>query len=173
MYAKYIETKVPRHAVTYCDLLHVRNFKGGNASIIPPDDIRETLQRLSGLLGSIFGRWHERSLVTLSVDDVARATDAAVKFFAAVEGVGIRGLKTSYSSVILAAHFPSLFPIIDRRVLNGARVDHETRGNGQVQGIERYYPPLMNVVKEIADETKKSLREIDRMLFVVPLHTAT
>lgn len=143
---RYINSK-PRESrfkISEVDLALVSNFKGGNASVVEPVD-RLTLKlpiygdALSTLAGTIDGK-PLRSFV--AVGDLALQ---ATKFLrlTRVSDTSIAGFGPSYASALLAAYFPDTLPVLDRRVLTGARIDHSRNKQGQPVEIEKHYPELI------------------------------
>ena len=82
----------------------------------------------------------------------------------------IDGFGSSYTSALLHFHFPTLIPILDRRVLNGAGINAEINAQGQVVDIERYYPELIQYFhRELRNRPEIDLRALDKELFIKPI----
>lgn len=82
----------------------------------------------------------------------------------------IDGFGSSYASGLLHFHFPTLIPILDRRVLNGAGIKVEINAQGQVIDIEQYYPQLIQYFnRELRNKPGINLRALDKELFVKPI----
>jgi len=169
----HIERKPDRYALSIVDLLHVSNFKGGNASITedePP--LSNKLNVFSEALRQIAKVFGNRALRDLTAVELANLTCLADDLLALTkqEETKIRGFGASYASALLTAHFPKLLPILDRRVLNGARIKVKLNSQGQVKNIERYYRNLIERFHaELARNHNLSIRDLDRRWFCVKL----
>jgi hypothetical protein len=129
----YVEAKQSR-SLSMVDLLYVSNFKGGNASITEPRSaLGEKLLSYSRHLDRIEQRYRNRSLEELSEGELKDLQIAGTDFLLLTKDAAtrIRGFGPSYASALLFAHFPKLFPILDRRVLNGARIPVQLDSKGR------------------------------------------
>lgn len=158
--------------LTLTDLLHVSNFKGGNASITDREAlVNERLLVYADVLRSIRQKIGNKSLGELTEEEKAWFKDKAQKFIglSLTERTKIRGFGASYASALLTAHLPNLVPILDRNVLIGAGiVNVEQLQNGQINEIGTYYSKLIDEMQHrlLASEGTKSLRDIDKELFI-------
>ncbi len=83
----------------------------------------------------------------------------------------IDGFSVSYLSALLNCYFPNLLPILDRRVLInlGLVTDQDINKQGQIIDIERFYENLIFKMREKSLSENKSLRQIDKELFVIKI----
>jgi hypothetical protein len=164
-------------SLTIVDLLHVSNFKGGNASITEPQPaLGEKLQSYSQHLVRLAQRYGQRMLQELSDRELMDVQRDGTDFLLLTQTAAthIRGFGPSYASALLFAHFPNLFPVLDRRVLNGARIPVQLTSKGQVRDIETHYAKLLQAFhSELRRTPDLSLRDLDKRWFVVPLPQST
>jgi len=71
----------------------------------------------------------------------------------------IDGFSVSYLSALLSSYFPTLIPILDRRVLiNLSLVKTADIDNyGQIKNIQRFYGPLVKKFVELCKNEKTSI----------------
>ena len=83
----------------------------------------------------------------------------------------IDGFSVSYLSALLQAYFPSLIPILDRRVLINLHLVSESDRDkqDQIKNIQQFYKPLIEKIAFISKEKKQTLRAIDKDLFVISI----
>ncbi|WP_157197725.1 MULTISPECIES: hypothetical protein [Methylomonas] len=168
-YLAYIERKHNRFELTIIDLLYVGNFKGGNASIVSTEsDVNRALSSYSVALVEINSQIDGKSLNEMSQAQKNCVKSIAQQFIEMPLNpvTGIKGFKSSYASAILCAHFSNLLPVIDRNVLSGFGIKHQTK-QGQVVDIDKYYPRLIDCFwRRMSKSESLTLREIDRDMFV-------
>jgi hypothetical protein len=173
-YQDYINRKPfsGRYKLTFLDLLYVSNFKGGNASIIEPQrTLPGKLQAYEHQLSIIYKKYHSKQLQNLTLSEVDELTSLCLQFvkLTLVQKTKIAGFGRSYASALLAAHLPETIPILDRRVLNGAKIPHQVNNSKQVINIETYYPALISKMwATLRNPPSKKLRELDKEWFLVP-----
>lgn len=174
-YDNYIKRKPDRLALSIVDLLHVTNFKGGSATISEhPDSLNAKLENYERALREADAAPEfRRSLRDLSDDECARAKDRIIRFAAlgSTGNAGISGFGVSFASALLHFYFPELVPILDKRALNGARVDNmKCDTQNQVKNIIEHYPALIDFFRDqLRLDATLTLRELDRLLFVQEL----
>jgi hypothetical protein len=168
----YIASKSDRFALSITDLLHVSNFKGGNASITEPEPGLSTkLRRYEAHLRKIdptVSGWELGKLgdqlgeVKVCGDSFLHlASDAKTK---------IRGFGPSYASALLHAFFPDVMPVLDRRILNGAGISVCLDSQGQVKNIGSHYGQLIDACqKALSEDGALSLRQLDKRWFCAEL----
>jgi hypothetical protein len=169
-YLSYISKKTDRLSLSILDLLYTSNFKGGNASIVDPESMINTRLKLYEVMlrscESQFGSRNLGELQSIDLDTFIQLAEAFIALPLTADAT-IRGLKCSYASALLCAHFPHLAPVLDRNVLAGAGIQHATTSQGQVIDIQQYYGPLIHYVYALQRRSNmKPLREIDRELFI-------
>lgn len=170
-YVRYVDSKADRVALTFTDLVYVKNFKGGSAIIAEPQDtLVSKLARYERLLREIDAAPEfKQSLGHLKEDEYARAERRMVEF----AGLGnsgsesISGFGVSFSSALLHFYFPELVPILDRRVLCGAGIAVQLDKQGQVKNLLGWYPSLIKYFRDrLKSDPQLTLRALDRSLFV-------
>lgn len=174
-YQNYISNKNNKFELTFIDLLYVSNFKGGNATINEPErEINQKLKSYSKLFLTIEYEFQNLKLSNLSIKQINRLNtlvnevcDLTLK----KSEYKIDGFSISYLSALLNAYFPLLIPILDRRILiNIELVTEKDRDKqDQIKDIQRFFSPLIKKMAEISKEFQKSIREIDRELFVLKI----
>jgi len=120
-YLDYISKKKEKFELTYIDLLYVRNFKGGNASINEDEaSVNKKLKKYSEHLMAI-NQEFRKYLKDLSSEELESLKNKALSFIRLTlsNSTSIDGFRCSYASALLHSYFPNLIPILDRRVLNG------------------------------------------------------
>ena len=174
-YQTYLSAKRDRFELTYLDLLYIRNFKAGNASILAKEtDVNDSLRSYSEAVHTICNKFGTRSLVQLQVEELARLKRSGQNFLELTNLQPIKGLGISYASALLAALFPTLFPILDRRALNGAGIVERLPKSGQVVDISQYYGDLIDYCyQRLRSGSESSLREIDKKLFGIRIRKTT
>jgi len=157
------------------DLLFIRNFKAGNASVTePPDALKVKLRAYGSALRAVHHAFPSRALSTLAAKELATVIKLADKTLklATDPSTSIAGFGPSYVSALLAAFFPRLLPVLDRRVLNGADIPVELTTQNQVIFIQEHYGTLIRKFHQILQaEPNLELRELDRRWFTVPLQS--
>lgn len=172
-FQEHISQKTYRFALSIIDLLHVSNFKGGNASITEPAvGLSGKLTYYETALATLGDEFAEKSLGQLENDELERLKKLCSDFLdlTKAESSRIRGFGPSYASALLAAHFVDLIPVLDRRALNGAEIATQVDGQGQVKNIATHYGGLINAFhQKLNSDPTKSLRQIDKEWFSKPL----
>ena len=172
-FQKYIETKEDKFALSIVDLLHVSNFKGGNASITEPEEkLCKKLNVYSKKLKDIEKLVGHKKLVELSSKDQEKLIKIAISFLQLTKHIDtkIRGFGPSYASALMYAYFPDVLPVLDRRVLNGAEIEVELDSQKQVKNIISHYAPLIEAFrKALLAKRTLSLRQLDKLWFSKPL----
>lgn len=174
-YQAFLNRKTERHQLDYIDLLFVRNFKAGNASIVDGETaVNNALISYSDELREIERRFGDRKLSELDPQDLDNLSQIGDRFLRLTITVPIKGFGPSYASALLSAIFPSLFPILDRRALNGAGIVPSIPKSGQVYKIAKYYSQLIKEYHALFKTGQwTTIREIDRSLFERRIKRAT
>lgn len=172
-YQTYISSKEQRLSLSILDLLHVSNFKGGNASITEPEDtlgkklksyekvLCEIAKNLDGKTLSQLNERETADLIRLckNVTDLTKASNTK-----------IRGFGASYASALLSAHFMNVIPVLDRRILNGAGIKVKYNSQKQVKDIAQYYGVLIKACQsELLKRHNLTLRGLDKKWFTKAL----
>jgi hypothetical protein len=173
-YVAYLRRKPLPYDLSLIDLLYVSNFKGGNASIQEDESrINLKLKKYSDIIRKVAERFGNRNLRDLSEIELKSLQKFSAEFLILVRTDSlfrIDGFGSSYTSALLHFHFPTLIPILDRRVLNGAGINAEINAQGQVKEIERYYPELIQYFhRELRNRPEIDLRALDKELFIKPI----
>jgi hypothetical protein len=160
-----------KYELDIVDLMYVRNFKGGSASINEDEEkLKKKLIKYSILIKSISEMYLTESLFDLSEDQMQKLKNIAVKFIylSKEEETKIKGFGPSFTSALLHAHFPKLLPIIDRRVINGTGLKKVKRKQ-QVTNSEKYYGKVVEIFWNRVHKSKESIRDVDKYFFSEPL----
>ena len=172
-YIGYIEEKPNKFELSIVDLFYIKNFKGGSATINEPKGIVKTkLVRYSNLLKQIGEKFSGKKLNELNDSEENELIELAKEGLDLVTPKNeskIDGFSTSFLTTLFHFYFPNLFPILDRRVLNGLNMISESDldSQKQVKNIQSFYPKL---IKEFRLQTvDKSIRELDKELFTVKI----
>jgi hypothetical protein len=172
LFQSHIRSKPDRFALSIVDLLHVSNFKGGNASITESEPGLSTkLTSYEALLRSIDSIVSVKKLGKLS-NELEQVKECGVNFLRLTSDgrTRIRGFGPSYGSALLYAFFPDVMPVLDRRILNGAGIPVRFDSQGQVKDISLYYGQLIEAFyKLLSADEDLSLRELDKRWFCVEL----
>ncbi|WP_116125849.1 hypothetical protein [Lewinella sp. IMCC34183] len=163
--------------LTLIDLLHISNFKGGNASITEPEaEIARKLPEYERRMDAIRNEFGTMGLANLSNQQRASLVKMVKKTLelSSNEQFCIRGFGPSYLSALLHAHFPDLIPIIDRRILiNTRRVKRkDVNSQLQVKSIPDHVGPLISWFHDALQSGQASMRDLDRAQFIKPLDVA-
>ncbi|MCA4898257.1 MAG: hypothetical protein ACK514_03015 [Bacteroidota bacterium] len=174
-YAKYIQSKADKFELTLVDLLYISNFKGGNSTINEDEFIAKTkLKKYSKALREIEAEFSSRNLAELNDKEVKELIEK-VKTLCYLTKKNtdskIDGFSISYLSALANCYFPNLLPILDRRVLIniGIVTRQEIDKQGQIIDIERFYEPLILEMRKKSSSENKTLRQIDKELFVIKI----
>ena len=169
-YANYISTKTDKFKLNFIDLLYVSNFKGGYATINEPEEIiLEKLNTYGKLFNEIHIKFENKKLNKLNNNEILELSnfaDRLIKLTDAKSVNKIDGFSVSFLTTLLHFYFPNLYPILDRRVLNGLKLitDKDLDKQGQVKNLKDFYPKL---IIEFGQKTEyKTIRELDRELFI-------
>lgn len=169
----HIASKSDRCSLSIIDLLHVSNFKGGNASITEPvQTLPNKLKHYESALKEIQNSFDGKALATVSDDEASKLKQKCSNFLALTEcqDSEIRGFGPSYASALLAAYFPNLVPVLDRRALNGAGINVERNSQDQVNNIAKHYGELIDAFRhELKKHSDTTLRQLDKRWFSKPL----
>jgi len=172
-YLHYIGRKEEKFELTLIDLLYIRNFKGGNASIHEEGAlVNAKLQKYSEHLMDIYKEFGDKQLRNLLEEELESLKRKAQSFVRLTldNNTSIDGFKSSYASALLHFYFPDLIPILDRRVLNGTGITVQKNKQGQVINIENYYPELIGrFYHHLKKNPTKSLRDYDKENFTKPM----
>jgi hypothetical protein len=174
-YAGYVASKSSRHTLTVTDLIYVKNFKGGSTTIGEP--VASATDKLAALSRALLDAASSGDLNTQlsKMDDalLVRAKRRIIDFvkLATQDGQRISGLGPSLSSALLHFYFPASVPILDRRVLNGARIPGiQVSSQGQVSNAMTLYPALIDYFAlRLREDASLTVRSLDRLLFVKKL----
>lgn len=170
-YLAYIASKPDKHALSFPDLVYVKNFKGGSTVVAEPAaTLPAKLQQYEqALRAASKDSSFSRSLRGLDDHEFEKVKQAIVAFVALAQRpeARINGFGVSFSSALLHFYFPSLVPILDRRAVNGANLKGiEVDSQDQVSNLLQLYPALMDYFRsKLCEDPKLSLRELDRHLF--------
>lgn len=172
-YQKHISTKKKRNTISIIDLLHVSNFKGGNASITEPEEtLGKKLKSYEKVLAEITTKFTGKNLSQLNrqeTNELIRLCNAFTNI-TKIKDTKIRGFGASYASALLSAHFIYLIPVLDRRILNGAGIKVEYNSQKQVKRIAQYYGELIKSCQtELKRRNNLTLRELDKEWFTKAL----
>lgn len=174
-YVAYIAAKAHRLELSFTDLIYVKNFKGGSAVIgEPATSLPFKLTRLSqALVAADASGDLSVPLADLSGASLQRAKARMLSFMkeAVCPETRINGFGVSFASAMLHFYFPTTVPILDRRVLNGARIQGiQVNTQGQVNNLVSLYPSLVDYFAvRLRNNRSLSLRQLDRELFIEKL----
>ncbi|WP_157221664.1 hypothetical protein [Pseudomonas sp. GM102] len=168
-FQEHIRNKKLTWELSLVDLLHVSNFKGGNASITEPmATLPAKLKYYEIALRDIETTFKKKPLNNLTEEELTQLTGRCTDFLALTTKPKskIRGLGPSYASALMAAHFIDLIPVLDRRALNGAGISVKTDSNRQVKDIANHYAELIKAFRAALRLTPEmTLRELDKQWF--------
>lgn len=173
-YLTYIAGK-QRNTLSFIDLLYVSNFKGGNATINEPESLINTkLIAYSEIFKRIELTFENKSLADLTdneVENLVSFLEEVCQLAKVNKETKIDGLGISYLSAMVHLHFPSLVPILDRRVLiNGQIVtEKDIDTQEQIKNIMDFYRPLVFLFYQRCKSEEKNIREIDKDLFILKI----
>lgn len=172
-YQTYISTKKQRNTISVIDLLHVSNFKGGNASITEPETtLGYKLKSYEKVLAEIAKKFNGKALSQLNEQEANELISLcnSVSDLTKSKNTKIRGFGASYASALLSAHFIDLIPVLDRRILNGAGIKVEYNSQKQVKDIAQHYGELIKSCREeLLKQKQLTLRELDKEWFIKAL----
>jgi len=169
-YVKFISSKIDNFKLTFIDLLYVSNFKGGYATINEQEElIDEKLIAYGKLFEEINSKFNDRKLNSLDNNEVTELiefSDKLIRLTVSKSENKIDGFSVSFLTTLLHFYFPNLFPILDRRVLNGLKLitENDLDTQGQVKNLKDFYSKL---ILDFRQKTQhKSIRELDKELFI-------
>lgn len=172
-YQTYISNKNQRLALSIVDLLHISNFKGGNASITEPEaTLSKKLKKYEAALSGIAKQFNGKALSQLNDQEAAELIGLCKKVtdLTKSDSSKIRGFGVSYASALLSAHFMNLIPVLDRRILNGAGIKVEYDSQKQVKDIAQHYGSLIKACRsELLKRSNLTLRALDKEWFTKAL----
>lgn len=180
-YRVYIGAKPNRHALTFTDLVYVKNFKGGSATIAEPvatfgvkiEPYEEALQQCAADPG--FGY----SLTTVPAHLYPGVRHRMINFASLPNNSAsdISGFGESFATALLHFYFPTLVPILDKRALNGSGVKGISVDRyNNVTNLLALYPALIDAFRGALIATPAlTLRDVDQQWFsqtlnVPPFH---
>lgn len=168
-YQEHIQSKTDRCSLSITDLLHVSNFKGGNASITEPlVTLTQKITYYETVLRKVEQRFSGKSLSTLTTSELSTLVSLCDELLALTtkNSSKIRGVGPSYASAILAAHHLNLIPVLDRRALNGAGIAVKKDRQNQVKEIASHYGELIRAFHtELTSRPELSVRQLDKEWF--------
>jgi hypothetical protein len=175
-YQDFISKKSDRYKLTFIDLLYISNFKGGNATINEPElDIEKKLIAYSDILIRISEKFNNKILSQLKdseIEELIRLITVICNLTDKKAETRIDGFSVSYLSALLNSYFPTLIPILDRRVLINLSLvsTGDIDKYGQIKNIQRFYAPLVKTFRDRCKNENLSIREIDKFLFSTKLN---
>jgi len=170
-YLHYVAGKPDTYALSFTDLVYVKNFKGGSTVIAEPiATLAAKLQHYEKALRTASNDCtFSRALSDLEDGDYLKVREKIVAFAALSQRpeARINGFGVSFSSALLHFYFPRLVPILDRRAVNGANLKGiEVDAQDQVTNLLQSYPALIDYFRlKLTENGKLTLRELDRDLF--------
>ena len=175
-YQDYIGKKVDKYELKLVDLLYVSNFKGGNATINEKEtEINKKLIHYTKGLKAIDIEFQGRKLSELTSSEIEDLVLLVHKIVNLTDKESpdsrIDGFSASYLSALLNAYFPNLLPILDRRLLINLKLVLEKNWDSkkQIKDIKSFYKQLILEIARIVRESGKSIREVDRQYFSIPI----
>lgn len=170
-YIQYIENKDDRFDLTYIDLLYIRNFKGGAASIHEKEiDANNKLKAYSKILKKIEDEFNRKGNIKKLNENQMDSLKEKMKALlnATKENrTKIDGFKASRASALLHFYFPDLLPIMDKNVLVGIGEYTEKDGKKKVDyTTENYSKVIDHFHHHLKGNDDKSLREYDKEFFI-------
>lgn len=169
-YINFIAKKKDKFQLTLLDLLYVSNFKGGYATINEPEAIINIKLKDYGQLFKIINsKFCDKTLRELNNDEVTvliNFSESLIKLTDHKSNNKIDGFSVSFLTTLLHFYFPNLFPILDRRVLNGLGLisEKDLDKQGQVKILKDFYSKLILEFKQRTSD--KTIRKLDRELFI-------
>ncbi len=160
-------------ALSFIDFIYVKNFKGGSATIAEPRESFDKKKIVYEKKLEAFASFTKKKWAAMN-DSEHKSLSEQIVSFAAIpshDESHISGFGESFSSALLHFHFPNHAPILDKRALNGARIDGMiVDAYKNVKNMLSLYPRLLDFFYERLKENKEStVRVIDQELFIQPL----
>jgi hypothetical protein len=171
-YGAYLSQKGDPFDLTEIDLLYVKNFKGGAATINEEfESLKSKLNDYSRKLRAINLRFGKKSLRDLNDKELTELKEQATAFVQGNASTHIDGFGPSFSSALLNFHFPELLPILDKRALNGAGLlqgdDHH--GKNQVGELgAKYSEEIDFFYRKLREQAELTIEQLDLELFKKP-----
>lgn len=178
-YQDYLALKNDKFKLKLVDLLYVSNFKGGNATINEYEhSVEQKLTYYSTILKEISSNYGSKSLGDLCHDERVQLKKLITRLCELTKKdcpTKIDGFGASYLSALMSSFFPKLIPILDRRILLNLKLvrEDDVSSQGQIKNIEKFYPILIDKMYSICTKSNKSLREIDKEIFIMKLINVT
>ena len=150
--------------------MYVSNFKGGYATINETEEtITEKLITYGKLFKEIDVKFRNKNLNNLDNNETTELISLSEKLIKLTDYKSenkIDGFGVSFLTTLLHFYFPNLYPILDRRVLNGLKLITETDldAQGQVKNLKYFYSKLVLEIKERTGN--QTIRELDKELFI-------
>ncbi|MFK7799049.1 MAG: hypothetical protein AB8E82_16465 [Aureispira sp.] len=169
-YVIFISRKKEKFKLTLIDLLYVSNFKGGYATINEPEVvIEQKLEHYGTLFQKINVKFQDKLLCDLEESELSELIAYAHRLLNLTDHKSetkIDGFSVSFLTTLLHFYFPNLFPILDRRVLNGLQLisNNDLNSQGQVKNLKDFYGSLISAFR--LRSKNKTIRELDKELFV-------
>lgn len=141
-FRQYIKNKPIKFKLTIIDLFYVSNFKGGNSTINEEEtEIELKLKSYEDILKEIDKFFSSKKLCQTTEKELTKIIDFSKRLieFSVSKGENkIDGFSVSYITTLLHFYFPDLYPILDRRVLNGLKLitEKDIDKLGQVKNIQ-------------------------------------
>jgi len=165
--------KSGRYNIDLIDLVLVSNFKGGYASIAERyENLDVKLKAYTDGIYIIAKSFKRKKLQRLNKAQLNMLCEQAQSFLQLTlsEKTKIDGFGPSNASALLNIYFPDLLPILDRRVLSGAKICVKKNKQGQVTKIERHYKKLIEYVhRRLSKDKRLSIESLDKKLFSIPI----
>jgi hypothetical protein len=174
-YVNFISSKSDKFKLTLIDLLFVSNFKGGYATINEPEEtIAEKLIAYEQIFKEINLKFNNRNLNNLDNNEITELitfSDNLIKLTDYRNKNRIDGFSISFLTTLLHFYFPNLYPILDRRVLNGLKLitEADLDTQRQVKNLKDFYSKLILEFKQRTEN--KTIRELDKELFITKFQT--
>ncbi|WP_298444265.1 hypothetical protein [uncultured Ferrimonas sp.] len=171
-YQDFIKAKASRHQLSVEDLIHISNFKGGNASITEPKQaLQQKLPAYESIMRQLHQRFAGKTLKSLHAAELQQLITLCEEMLALTQKpeTEISGFGPSYCSALLAAHFLDLIPILDRRILNGAGIKVAYNSSKQVKNMQQHYPALITRCHQQLQNSDRTLRQLDLLWFQQPM----
>jgi hypothetical protein len=159
------------------DLLYTSNFKGGMSTISEsPSKLKRKLAKYSRQLSIVISAATTSAPTKLSKRQFEKFADEAEKFLKLClqDSTRIHGFGPANAAALAAAYLPTKLPVLDYRVLNGARI-RETNISDNPKTLDsqelfdNYRPLLGYCYKRLRKNPKLDMRKLDAQLFCRPL----
>lgn len=166
-YVAHIKRKKARFKLSIKDLLYVRNFKEGNASIHEPEQkVRTKLKAYSTRLRRIAEEFNNRRLENLGENQLKELIGLSSEFLALTKehDTKIDGFDAIRAAALLHFYFPNLLPIMDRWVIRAVC----PLSKNEKPNIFTYILLIKEYRKDLKKKCnkRKSLRDLDKIYFI-------